>query len=172
MAVIGAECSGKSTLAHGLGSRLPGRVVPEQLRIFVREQGRVPGPQEQRAVMERQMAAERTAVAAAREGWVVSDSGALMTAVYSLLYYDDDALLAPALRHHRQAYAATLWCGIDLPWVADTGYRDGPDHRRRGHAIIAELVAGQALAASIVTGDRAHRIRVAMRVVSGAGGPR
>ncbi len=61
-----------------------------------------------------------------------------MTAVYSILYYGDDSLWEPALAHHRTAYVLTVWCDIDMPWLADPGHRDGPDWRRRGHLMIAD----------------------------------
>jgi nicotinamide riboside kinase len=163
IAIIGAECSGKTSLAEALGPALAAQVVPEQLRRFVDRHGRVPTAAEQPAVLQQQIGAE--AAAAAAGGWVVSDGGALMTAVYSLLYYDDDTLLAPAMAHHRQACAATLWCDIDVPWTPDAGQRDGPAFRLRAHRLIAEVLADAALQAVAVRGALEVRLQTALAAV-------
>lgn len=160
VALVGAECSGKSTLAQALGEALPARVVPEYLRTFVQQNGRAPTAVEQRAVMTAQIRAERIAArqsAAGGDRWVVSEAGALMTAVYSLLYYGDESLVLPALEHHRTSCAATVWCDIDLPWVADPGQRDGPQFRAEGHRIIGRIVAEHSLAVLRATGSAGHR---------------
>jgi nicotinamide riboside kinase len=166
VAIIGAECSGKTSLAEALGVALPARVVPEQLRRFVDRHGRVPTAAEQPAVLHQQIAAE--AAAAEGGGWVVSDAGVLMTAVYSLLYYDDDTLLAPALAHHRQACAATLWCDIDIPWTPDDRQRDGPAFRLRAHRLIAEVLAADPLPVVAVHGAPEVRLRTALAAVGAA----
>jgi nicotinamide riboside kinase len=157
VAVIGAECSGKSALAGALGRALPAVVVPEQLRVFVDARGRVPTSREQALVMAEQIAAERRA-AAVSDRWVVSDAGALMTAIYSLLYYDDDSLVEAAVAHHRDAYAQTVWCGIDLPWVPDGAQRDGPAYREKGHALIGAVIEARGLEAVPVAGPLDARL--------------
>lgn len=142
VALIGGECSGKSTLAKALTRKLDGVLVVEQLRLFVDEHGRPPVSSEQQAVMRAQVAAERSAESAARRTgnrWVVGDPAALMTAIYSVAYFADDSLLSEAVAH-QQAYALTVWCDIDLPWVPDGEQRDGPHERQRVHEVIADVV--------------------------------
>jgi nicotinamide riboside kinase len=56
--LIGAESSGKSTLAQALAAILPACVVPEVLREFTSDHGRPPRIHEQRAVLESQMERE------------------------------------------------------------------------------------------------------------------
>jgi nicotinamide riboside kinase len=167
VAVVGAECSGKSTLAGALGRALPAVVVPEQLRVFVGARGRVPTAGEQALVMGEQISAERRA-AAVTDGLVVSDAGALMTAIYSLLYYDDDSLVEAAAAHHRTAYAQTLWCGIDLPWVPDGAQRDGPAYREKGHALIGAVIEARGLEVVPVAGPLEGRLAVACSALAAA----
>lgn len=167
VAVIGAECSGKTSLAVALAQRLGGDVVPEELRCFVDQHGRAPRAAEQAGVMQRQVAAE--AAAASRGGWIISDAAVLMTAAYSLLYYGDDALLAPALAHHRRAYVATLWCDIDIAWRADGAQRDGPQLRDRGHQLLTDVLAEHALPVVVVRGTPATRLRTALAVLGASG---
>jgi nicotinamide riboside kinase len=165
LAIVGAECSGKSSLASALGQALPAIVVPEHLRSFVDAHGRAPMVHEQRAVMEAQIAAERAA-AALYDGCIVSDAGALVTAVYSILYFDDDELLEAALAHHRRAYVLTIWCDIDLPWVEDGMQRDGEEHRRRGHEILASVLEDAPFAVAPVSGSIEQRLEAAQRRLS------
>jgi nicotinamide riboside kinase len=168
LAIVGAECSGKSSLAAALGEALPAVVVPEYLRSFVDTHGRAPMAHEQRGVMEAQIAAERAAAASGTspEGWIVSDAGALVTAVYSVLYFDDEALLEAALDHHRTAYLLTVWCDIDLPWVEDGMQRDGEEHRGRGHEILASVLARGTLDVLPVSGPVPQRLAAVQRRLS------
>ncbi|MFA7266940.1 MAG: ATP-binding protein [Candidatus Nanopelagicales bacterium] len=168
IAVVGGECSGKSTLAHALAAELDAVLVVEELRKFVDEVGRAPLVHEQAAVMARQIAAETAAVDVASElgkAWVVGDPGALMTAVYSVAYFDDDSLL-PAALEHQGAYSWTLWCDIDLPWQADGVQRDGPHERQRVHDVIEELVARYSLDIVRIRGSASERVEYVRRLLT------
>ena len=66
IALVGAECTGKSTLGAALAGRLPGVALAECLREFCEARGRTPHAHEQREIVEAQIAREREAVAAAR----------------------------------------------------------------------------------------------------------
>lgn len=167
--IVGAECSGKSALAGSLSAALPRSVVvPEQLRGWVLEHGRAPSRSEQPAMMAAQVRAEQEA--AAGHDWVVSDSGTLMTAVYSELYFGDASLVAAALTHHR-SYELTVWCGIEIPWAADPGQRDGPGFRSRGHEILARALAGSGLPVLPVAGPLPERVAQVLAVLYGVEAP-
>ena len=142
ISVVGGESTGKSTLAAGLGARLPGIVVAEGLRNWVDRHGRVPRATEQSAVMDGHRQAERSALLRADttgQPWVISDSGPLMTAVYSIQYYGDDSLLPLALEWTAQS-EQVVWCQDDFPWQPDP-QRDGPDARTGSQQILAAIFA-------------------------------
>ena len=142
ISVVGGECTGKSTLAAALGVRLPAIVVPEFLRDWVGQHGRVPTAAEQEAVMTAHRESEISALQLAdRTGppWVVSDSGPLMTAVYSIQYYDDASLLPQALEWTTTC-SAVVWCQDDFPWQPDA-QRDGSHARATSQQILAEVFA-------------------------------
>lgn len=142
ISVVGGESTGKSSLTAALGELLPAIVVEEFLRTWVHRQGRVPEPDEQRAVLAAHRAAEVSALRrAARTGppWVVSDSGPLMTAVYSIQYYDDPSLLPDALEWTARS-AAIVWCQDDFPWQPDP-QRDGAHARAVSQQILARIFA-------------------------------
>lgn len=147
-------------MAYALGTDLGATVVPEQLRRFVDEHRRTPTQAEQPAIFHAQRDALREAVQATNPGGVVvGDPAALMTAIYSIQYFDDDSLLPTAL----EAIVDTdllVWCQPDFPWSADGLHHDGPDARERTHAIIEHSIV-PALANTrllIVDGSLAARV--------------
>jgi len=142
LGLIGGECTGKSALAQALAEGLPACKVSEALRDVVERTGRAPSRVEQRDLMIEQQAREDAAAGTCLRSTLVADPAPLMTAVYSLLYFDDDSLVAEALELAR-GYALLAWCDVDVPWQPDGPQRDGPDHRDRAHAIIADLVRTQ-----------------------------
>lgn len=169
VALIGGECSGKSTLALALASELPAELVVEQLRLFVDAHGRPPTQAEQAAVMQSQIAAEDAAMRTASEvgkRWVVGDPSALMTAVYSVAYFGDESLI-PAALEHQSDYCLTVWCDIDLPWQADGSQRDGPNERTRVHNVITGLVSRFDIDVLRVSGsveDRLSAVKAALAI--------
>ena len=117
VAILGAESSGKSTLAAALAERYGSVWVPEYLREFVATQGRVPGAGDQYGIALTQVKREAAAALHARQ-FLFCDTTPLMTVVYSRHYFAGaDAQLA-ALADATQ-YDLTLVTAPDSPWVAD-----------------------------------------------------
>lgn len=161
ISVVGGESTGKSTLAATLGRRLPGIVVSEVLRAWVdQHEGRVPQPSEQAEVMTAHHESEIAALRRAeRTGshWVISDSGPLMTAVYSLQYYNDASLLPLALEWTARS-DAVLWCQDDFPWQPDP-QRDGARARTTTQQILLAIFAEYpALPVQVVHGSLEERV--------------
>jgi nicotinamide riboside kinase len=139
IAVLGAECTGKSQLCQAVAIALPGITFTEVLRAWVAVEGRPPNAEEQFQLLARQQEAEEQAVISAQRAgyeWVICDSAPLMTAVYSLYYFGDDRLIETAVAHHA-GYAHTILCGDDIAWVPDPGQRDGEAVRK---AVQAQLI--------------------------------
>jgi len=169
IALLGAECSGKSTLARALADRLPGVRVDELLREFCDRQGRTPAREEQHGLMRSQMERESLALAQARrEGaaFVVCDSAPLITALYSVELFGDHSLLEPAFEHQR-GYALTLLTAIDLPWEADGIQRDGPLARARFDARLWRTLRDRGIAFTPVEGTGQRRLALALDAVRG-----
>ena len=141
--LLGGESTGKTTLARALADQLPALVAEEYLREFVRDYGRVPALADQEGIyLTQQMRVNRamSAAAHAHVPWVIADPLPLMTAVYSVAYFDDDSLLAGGIAD-ASTYDVLLWCAPDFPWQADLGQRDGPAYRVRVEDVIAHRVA-------------------------------
>ena len=158
IALVGGESTGKSTLAGALTRELPAVAVPETLRAWVERHGRVPRAEEQRDVMRAHHLAESAALAEpAPPAWVVSDSGPLMTAVYSILYYNDDSL-APEAIELCSGLAVVVWCAADIPWVPDGDQRDGPHRRSQAQEVLGELLDHAGLPVLQVHGSVDQRV--------------
>lgn len=173
ISVVGGESTGKSTLATALGARLPAVVVSEALRAWVdQHDGRVPLPHEQASVMatqqESELAALRQADRAGRH-WVVSDSGPLMTAVYSIQYYDDSTLLLPAVEWTAGS-RAVVWCQDDFPWQPDP-QRDGTHARAASQQILGGIFAEHpGLRVMVVRGSLDQRLATVLNRMGCIGG--
>ena len=150
--LLGGECTGKTTLANGLSQALRGSecersatIVPEVVRDFVARSQRLPTQNEQEEILRTQQGLLDDAIAASpANGVVICDPAPIMTAVYSLQYFNDDSLVASALA--RMGYAAkksrtlVVWCSPDIPWQADGIQREGPQARARTHELIETQV--------------------------------
>ena len=169
IAIVGAECTGKTTLAAALAARLAHgsglRVawVAEWLREWCDREGRTPQAHEQPAIARTQH--ERIEAAAAAHDIVVCDTTALMTAAYSRLIFGDRSLDEPAAALHRRM-AITLLTAIDLPWLPDGHQRDGPQVRAPVDALLRELLGHHRLRWAEVGGVGAVRLEQAMAAVA------
>ncbi len=153
IAIVGAESTGKSTLAAALAVRLSGhgRVahVDEWLRTWCARAGRTPRADEQAAIAAEQQ--RRIDAAAAAHDLVVCDTTPLMTAVYSRLLFADRSLEAPALALQARAQI-TLLTALDLPWVADGHQRDGAHVREPVDTALRELLLQARLPFAVIGG--------------------
>jgi nicotinamide riboside kinase len=168
IAVVGAECVGKTTLCEALAHRLPGLWVPEYLREFCDRAGRTPRPEEQPDILHTQIEHEsRLHQRAAAQGvrWLLCDSAPIVTALYSRMLFDDPSLIEPALQHHRQ-YWATLLLQPDLPWTPDRFLRDGPAVRNRYHAELTALLRSAGIEVHAIDGDGELRAQRACRLLA------
>lgn len=159
--LLGAESTGKTTLARDIGAALRVRgesvaVVDEALREFCEQQQRTPRRDEQAGIAAEQSRRIAAAAAAAGGSVVVADTSALMIAVYSDFVFADRSLYASAETAQRR-YALTLVTALDLPWRADGLQRDGAHVRAPVDALVRASL---------------QRAGVAFRTVAGSGGDR
>ena len=166
IAVLGAESSGKTTLAAALARRLGEETglrctwVPEWLRDWCVRTGRTPRIDEQAAIARTQHRHIETA--AASHDVVVCDTTALMTAVYSRMVFGDASLEAEALALHRRDVGMTLLTALDLPWVADGLQRDGAHVREPVDDLLRGLLHAQRLPWVLVSGQGEARVEAAL----------
>ncbi len=165
--LLGAESTGKTTLAHDLASSIDGFIAEEYLRDFVRDFARLPTLADQEGIFLTQQATVVTVVRAATHAtvpWVIADPLPLMTAVYSIVYFDDDSLVDPGIVD-ASGYDHLLWCAPDFDAEPETGMRDGEEMRSRTESVIAELIAPRLIESGCsvtrLTGDLDTRMATA-----------
>jgi nicotinamide riboside kinase len=166
IAIVGAESTGKSTLAEQLCAalRAEGRdaaFVPEYLREFCDRVRRTPVQSEQAHIAFEQT--RRIAAAAAVHDLVIADTTALMIAVYSDLVFDDASLYAEAEQAHRRS-DLTLLTALDLPWEADM-LRDGEHVREPVDAMVRAALQRAGSGYSVVGGSGEARLAAALTMV-------
>jgi nicotinamide riboside kinase len=171
--LLGAESTGKTTLAVELGAALAQAglrtaVVPEYLREFCDHAGRTPRVDEQAAIAAEQ--SRRIAAAAAAHDIVVADTTALMIAVYSEQVFGDASLYAGALAAHARC-GLTLLTALDLPWQADGLQRDGAHVREPVDALVRAALGRAGLDCSVVFGQGPARLANALAAVARARQP-
>ncbi len=152
VAVVGAESTGKTTLALQVAQALQGRgldavVVPETLRDFCVQHGRTPHVHEQADIARAH--SDRIEHALGQHQVVLADTTALMTAVYSEFVFGDRSLYEPAVLAHRRA-DLTLLTSLDLPWEADGLQR----FKKRSQKLVELLVNSQEEYVKAITGQQ------------------
>lgn len=166
IAILGAESSGKSTLAQALATHYGTLWVPEYLREFVEVNGRVPMEGDQCGIARTQMEREDAAAAQASR-FLFCDTTPLMTALYSRWYWKRvDAQLA--LLERRHDYAFTIVTAPDSPWEADGLQRESEAVRQTIHEQVLQMLAEREIPYLLVTGSLPQRMLQAARLLNPA----
>lgn len=145
--VTGPECTGKTTLARALATRLGAPWVPEASRAYAEARGGVLSAADVEPIASATRDALRSATAAG-PAVLVADTDLVSTVVYARAYYGS----CPAWVEEEckvQLGDLYLLCDTALPWEAD-GVRDRPaaDDRAAMYDAFAETL--RALGARVV----------------------
>ena len=166
VAILGAESSGKSTLAHALATHYNTLWVPEYLREFVDSHARVPEESDQYQIARTQMAREDAAAPKASR-FLFCDTTPLMTALYSRWYWGRvDAQLA--LLERRHDYAFTLVTAPDSPWEADGLQRASEAVRLAIHDLLLQTLHERDIPYLLLSGSLHQRMLQAGRLINPA----
>jgi nicotinamide riboside kinase len=169
IAIVGAECTGKSVLTPALAARIEGETglrcaaVAEFLREWCATRQRTPRIDEQAGIAAEQQ--RRIEAAAQSHDIVVTDTTPLVTAVYSRFIFGDASLTASAVAAHRRC-DATLLTALDVPWQADGVMRDGPHVREPVDALLRALMREHGIGWSVVSGQDEARVTSALDAVT------
>jgi nicotinamide riboside kinase len=170
IALLGAESTGKTTLARALHRALQARghhvaLVEEALREFCVRSGRTPRHDEQAGIA--RMQSQLIAEAARTHELVVADTTSMMVAVYSQLLFNDPSLLPDAVSEQAQ-HRVTLLMALDLPWVPDPGIRDGAHVREPVDTLLRNALRDGGVEYSVIAGRGERRLAHALRAVQAA----
>ena len=172
VALLGAESSGKTTLAAALAAHYATAWVPEFVRDYLND-----GPNlayttaDLRAIGAGQRALERAyrhLPGPLATGLLLCDTDALTTTVWAELYFGEEqappALVELALADR---YAFTLLLAPDLPWVPD-GTRDQPARRAWFFERLRHWLARAGRPYAVISGAGAARLAQGRAAVDGA----
>lgn len=157
VAILGAESSGKSTLAEALAAHYGSVWVPEYLREFVDTHARVPFESDQYPIARTQRAREDAAAARATR-FLFCDTTPLMTALYSRQYWGRvDPQLARLDGSHD--YAWTFVTAPDGPWEPDGLQRESEEVRQKVHRMLVQTLDARAIPYVLLAGSLPERLR-------------
>ena len=167
IAILGAECSGKTTLAQRLAAELTHQgfsacFVAEALREWCDAHQRTPKASEQTDIAKLQI--QRICDTPAVD-YLIADTTALITAIYSEIIFSDTSLYPLALEN-QQGFDLTFVMGLDLPWVADGIQRDGVAIQSAFDAKLRHVLKGQGIGFSVIYGTGDERFDNAMTAVA------
>lgn len=122
--ILGAECTGKTTLGKQLQTALEIHhrstvLLPETLRSWCESQGRTPSSFEQSQIIELQIETIRECQKSMELDFLLVDSAPLATALYSMIYFDDQSLIEQAVNFHRAHFDLSLIIRPEFPWIPD-----------------------------------------------------
>jgi nicotinamide riboside kinase len=167
IAILGAECSGKTTLAKRLVAELIHQgfsacFVSEALREWCDRNQRTPKASEQIDIAKLQIQRIQDAPAV---DYLIADTTALITAIYSEIIFSDTSLYPLALEN-QQGFDLTFVMGLDLPWVADGIQRDGVAIQSEFDAKLRHVLQSQGIGFSVIYGSGDERLNNAMNAIA------
>ena len=167
IAILGAECSGKTTLAQRLAAELTHQgfsacFVSEALREWCDRNQRTPKANEQTDIAKLQIQRIQDAPAV---DYLIADTTALITAIYSAIIFNDTSLYPLALESQR-GFDLTFVMGLDLPWVADGIQRDGVAIQSEFDTKLRHVLQIQGIGFSVIYGTGDERFDNAMTAMA------
>lgn len=156
VAILGAESTGKSTLAAALAAHYGTLWVPEYLREFVEVQERTPKEHEQFFIANTQIRQESEALKKARS-FLFCDTTPLITVLYSRFYFGrvDAPLEALAATHD---YDFTIVTAPSNPWEPDGLMRESPQVRQLIHEQLLHMLDATHVTYLLVDGSLEERV--------------
>lgn len=167
---VGAESTGKSTLAQHLARRLGACFVPEIGRfVWEEKQGQLTAD-DYVEIAERHRDAEDATVAQASGPWTFVDTNALTTLLLGLCFGQVTEPAPPALLDYaddcRSRYLHHFVCADDIPYEEEPGVRENANWRTHIQRLVLEDLDRRGIAYTVLTGTLEQRAAKVMEVLS------
>lgn len=159
IAVVGPECSGKTTLANELGNRLNAPVVPEVARGYLSEIGKEYSKVDVDEIASLQSQSAEN-VSSSKLELVVHDTEILTIKIWQEEKWNKASQVVEKL-WQEQFMDYYLLCSPDLPWV-DDGLRENPEDRHRLFKIYEQQLMKARANYTVISGKGAERLNSAL----------
>jgi NadR type nicotinamide-nucleotide adenylyltransferase len=161
--LIGADSTGKTTLAQALADHFGTVWVPEYAREFLTRNGGTCTLRDMIHIALSQVAAEEDLIPTAIN-LVFCDGSPLASMVWSRRYFGaaEDSLVQLASKHRYDLYLLT---DIDLPWTLD-GLRNSSDQRTWLHEEFASALVATQSRYRLISGNGDRRLTAAIEAVN------
>ncbi|WP_020652960.1 AAA family ATPase [Massilia niastensis] len=167
---VGAESTGKSTLAQHLAHELHAGFVPEIGRFIWEEKQGILDAGDYVEISERHREAEDAAVAEAEGPYVFVDTNALTTLLLGRCFGQVPEPVPPALLRHaedcRTRYLHHFVCADDIPYEEEPGVRENAGWRSRIQRLVLDDLAARGIAHTVLTGSVQERAARVTRVLA------
>jgi len=165
--LVGAESTGKTTMAGALAQLLKTVWVPEHGRWYWEGRRHLEdqswSTDELRRIAVAQVRLEEDLARRATNGIVVADTDALVTAVWHERYLGTQDPVLERMATERPP-ALYLICSPDFPWIQD-GTRESEQHRAKMHESTVARIQALGAKMGLLTGSHEQRLSTAMNHV-------
>ncbi len=161
--VVGAESTGKTTLAQGLAKHYDTVWLPEYGREYIDKKKSGPEPEDfpeiARGHLEREDASMRQA-----NRILIYDTDLIVTYILSDYYLGtcQDWIIDESHKRRGDLYLLT---DTDIPWEADTDQREGPEIRELLHQRFRQELSTRKIPYVMVSGSVEERMKTATRAI-------
>lgn len=162
--LIGAESTGKTTLARALAADLDAPWVPEYARTHLDGKRAPLTAEDVEDIARGQLAAEDEGRRRAH-GLLIQDTDLVSTMVYARHYYGSCPRWIEEAARARRADLYLLH-HPDVPWIEDGDQRERPSDRDQVHRLFEAALAALAARTVDVTGPWERRMEVAKRAIA------
>jgi nicotinamide riboside kinase len=161
--LMGAESTGKTTLAAALAKHYKTAWAAEYLRLFVANKGALPEESDVYAIAQGHLKLVARMRAKARRVLFV-DTDLFTTCVYQRIYFGTcPSEIEESALHYRSGLY--LFTEPDIPWEPDPGQRASPEERLRSHAFLRAETEKHALNTVSLKGTHTERLNIAVNAV-------
>ena len=161
--LIGAESTGKSTLAEALSGHYGEPWTAEFVRSYVDKLDDDLQAHDLEPIAKGQLAFEDSALQRANR-LIIHDTNILSSIIYASYYFDtvlewvNDAFL-------EREYSLYLLCLPDIPWQADPGQRESPAARDTLHELFKDSLNILNLPFVEISGNKTERLTQAVQAI-------
>lgn len=167
---IGAECTGKTTIATEVARSFNEPCSAEFVRQYAQALDRPLEARDLDPIARGQIRIEDEARDAARQ-YVFHDTNLLSSILYAEHYFDSHLAWVDEAFSQR-TYSLYFLCSLDVPWEDDPGQRVGPNERAKLQPLFQKILSRYNIDPVTLSGPIEKRIQTVLTTLTGLQPPR